>query len=61
MSEPDKDVKRLSHADRGLEVIEYRFEVTIDVQSPALDERRVRQLIDDEMRKLQLAVQSRTR
>jgi hypothetical protein len=61
MGEPDKALKRLPPAERGLDVIEYRFEVTINVQSPALDERRVRQLIDDEMRKLQLAVQSRTR
>jgi hypothetical protein len=60
MAPPEKRPARQAHTGHDQDVVEYVFNVNIDVRAPGVDERRVRELIGEEIAKLHLAVKSRT-
>ena len=54
----EKRPERLESHGGGREVVDYHFNITINVVS-GVDEKRVRKLVDDEFAKLKAAIEGR--
>jgi hypothetical protein len=55
----EERLSRARRVDADREVIDYHFHVTLDVNAPRVDEARVRELIETELRKLAWALKNR--